>query len=148
MGTHPYYVHPVSVVDKLIEHLYQRTPEILKLFEHVPQSDNPIIRIATFEYELLSRQTTAKTGNYWQRTLLGVTPPFPRLELTAQAGVHGNHDPFLFDTFAKNENGYSTVTCHGKEHILQRVALLINPELNSSEPHPYLTELYKDAPQR
>ena len=134
MGTHPYYIHPISVIDKLIEHLYRQTPEVLALFESVPLQNPKAIRVTTYEYELQAPQRKSGNHNYWTRKLLGFTTPFPRIELSAETGLQKSYDPFVFESFRRTEDGYSTITYSDTVQVLQRLPLIVQ---ESQHTHPY-----------
>ena len=56
-------LHPSNQCDRLIEHLYRRTPEVLALFESVPLQNPKAIRVTTYEYELQAPQL--ESHNFW-----------------------------------------------------------------------------------
>ena len=134
MGTHPYYIHPISVIDKLVEHLYRQTPEILALFEKVPLNDPKAIRVAMYEYELQNPKSSPQPRIYWTRILLGVSESFPRIELSEKIGIQSSYDPFVFETFDRSDDGYSTITYNGALQHLQRVPITVDERQKN---HPY-----------
>ncbi len=134
MGTHPYYVHPVGVIDKLVQHLYQQTPEVLALFKSVPLSSPRAIRIAVYEYHLLPPEKFEKEGVYWSREFLCATESFPQLQPSEATGIQPSYDPFVFSHFGQDADGYSTVEYGGTEVRLNRIAL---KPTEDNRAHPY-----------
>ena len=137
MGTHPYYVNEVSVIDKLVEHLYRGSENVKALFKSVPVHKPNAIRIAAFEYVLLSPSETKTTGKYWSRQEIGITTVFPRLELNENTGIQSQYDPFVYDTYDTTSRDYSTATYAGETFSLHRVRFLLKGHLDDGRLHPY-----------
>ena len=65
-----------------LEALLDNSPTATALLEHNPFPESPprFIRVDAYQYHFTNFEEREKTGNWWNRTALGVFPPLPWME--------------------------------------------------------------------
>lgn len=75
---------------RLLQRLLEASPDVLALLEHAPFGDRPprFVRAVLYDYRMNDRATRRRTGEYWQRTRLGLyVPPVTLNERTSRRFV-------------------------------------------------------------
>lgn len=63
-------------LNMLLKRLHEGSPQVLQLFEYNPFPDRPprFLRVVAYDYRFTTPEEKAATGNWWQRSYLGVFP--------------------------------------------------------------------------
>lgn len=63
-------------LNMLLKRLHEGSPQVLQLFEYNPFPDRPprFLRVLAYDYRFTTPEEKAETGNWWQRSYLGVFP--------------------------------------------------------------------------
>jgi len=63
-------------LNMLLRRLHEGSPQVLQLFEYNPFPDKPprFLRVVAYNYRFTTPEEKAATGNWWQRSYLGVFP--------------------------------------------------------------------------
>ena len=63
-------------LNMLLKRLHEGSPQVLQLFEYNPFPDRPprFLRVVAYDYRFTTPEEKAATGNWWQRSYLGIFP--------------------------------------------------------------------------